>query len=130
MPLKITFALAGVKPVSLSPVEALLPWVCGGVVVGAEPEDEVPEMVGRHVHLHLHVLPRAVPTHDDPVGVAAAGLVGPRTLVPGVAADAALAAVQAVLVLRGGRGGGVSWSVGEKNPLPKTTDSALQRIPS
>ena len=56
-------------------------------------------MVGGHIHLDVHVLAGPVAAHDDAVGVEATGLVGARLLVPGVAADAALAPMATVLVL-------------------------------
>ena len=82
-------------------VEALLAGVLGRVVVGAQHELEVAVVVRRHVHDHLDLLAGPVLAGDDAVREGAAGgLVLARLGVPGVAADAALAA-QGLLVLYG-----------------------------
>ena len=87
-----------------SPVEARLVGIPPRVIVGAELELEVAEVVGRDVDMHLDVLARTVLARDDPVGEMAAGrLVQPRVRVPGVSADSALAP-EGLLVLRNGRG--------------------------
>ena len=76
----------------LSPVKAVLARIAAGVVVGAELELEVAEVVGGDVDVYLDVLSRAVLAHDDAVGEGAARrLVQPRAGVPWVAADPALA---------------------------------------
>ena len=74
------------------PVEAGLVRVAAGVVVGAELELEVAEVVGRDVYVDFDVLARPVLARDDAVGEGAARrLVQPRARVPRVAADPALA---------------------------------------
>ena len=76
----------------LSPVKAGLARIAAGVIVGAELELEVAEVVGGDVDVHLDVLARAVLARDDAVGEGAARrLVQPRARVPRVAADPALA---------------------------------------
>ena len=87
-----------------APVEASLVGIPPRVVVGAELELEVSEVVGRDVDVHLDVLARPVLARDDPVGEGAARrLVQPRVRVPRIAADSALA-FESLLVLRNGRG--------------------------
>ena len=83
-----------------APVKAGLVGVLACVVVGAELELEVAEVVGRDVDVDVDVLARTVLARDDAVCEGAARrLVQPRARVPRVAADSALAA-EGLLVLR------------------------------
>ena len=74
------------------------------VVVGAELELKVAEVVGRDVDVDLDVLARPVLARDDPVGEGTARrLVQPRARVPRVAADSALAPEGLLVLWKSGK---------------------------
>jgi len=81
------------------PIEAVLLGVHCGVVVGTKLEFEAAQVIGRDVDFHVDRLPGSVSADDDSVGISAAGLVKPRLLVPGIAADAAFTLHASILVL-------------------------------
>ena len=74
-------------------------WVCGSVVVWAQFECKVSEMICRDVHRDVDVLSGPVRPHNDSIGVATSDLVKTRPRIPGVTTNAAFPRLSAVLML-------------------------------